>query len=379
MAEKLIISRFQQRRGPREQLPQPLREAELALTSDTRQVWMGDGNLAPFGIRAFSPAVTVSEVDEALSEQIVSIVFPGRVSQALYHDLIRHFRNVLDFDALNDPVTSWYNTDLQLVWDGRRTMFFGLRVGELLAATEFDPAWGADPAEAVRNMIDSYPQHDFPMAPQRVQMASEEFQQTQLGDLDWQTVDNGNRILNFNNFDMDRTTGRGLSELVNRVRGPNLRPRMLLNVLDNIELGVIDVFSDPDDPDESNQLLGQLPQYFLDVNQPQFVPTGARYPTSESDVLFVDYSINGDVYRGTGTLMIVAMDSNTVAVMDNRAGNNVATGTPVNPPPLSVGELGLSAQVDGDDIILTYRNTTPRNVTLRVFVRRWQHGNGDFS
>lgn len=379
MPEKLIISRFQQRRGPRDQLPQPLREAELALTSDTQQVWMGDANLAPFGIRAFSPAVTVSDVDQALSDQIVSIVFPGRISQALYHDLIRYFRSSLPFDALEDPVTSWYSTHSQLIWDGRRAVFFGLRAGERLVAAGFDSVWATDPALAVQRLINNHPQHDFPMMPQRVRMAREEFQQDGTGELDWQVVDNGNRILNFNNFDMDRVTGRRLSELVNRVSGSNHRPRMLLNVLDNIELGVVDIFSDLDEPDESNQLLGQLPQFFLDVNQPVFVPTGARYSIDESDVMFVDYSINGDAFKGTGTLMIVAMNNHTVAVMDNRAGNNVATGTPFNPPPLRVGELGLSARIDGNDIIITYRNTTPRVVTLRVFVRRWRHDNGDFS
>jgi hypothetical protein len=41
MATQIIISRIQNRRGRRENLPQPLRPGEIALTADTRQVWIG--------------------------------------------------------------------------------------------------------------------------------------------------------------------------------------------------------------------------------------------------------------------------------------------------------------------------------------------------
>lgn len=41
MSTRIVIARIQNRRGRRENLPQPLRPGEIAVTSDTKQVWIG--------------------------------------------------------------------------------------------------------------------------------------------------------------------------------------------------------------------------------------------------------------------------------------------------------------------------------------------------
>lgn len=51
----IVISRIQNRRGRRENLPQPLLPGEMALTADTSQVWMGqDPDLAVPNIRVYT-------------------------------------------------------------------------------------------------------------------------------------------------------------------------------------------------------------------------------------------------------------------------------------------------------------------------------------
>lgn len=378
---KYLISRFQQRRGPRWALPDPLRQAELALTSDTRQVWMGDTELAPFGLRAWSPATTVEEIDLALTDQIVAIVWPGNMSESLYRDLNRHITQSLPFDSRANPLVGQYNTDNQLLWDGVRYMFFGLRVAELAQAAElFDPDWEDDPAAAMRTIIDGFPVHDYPQETIRVDMAVNEMQLNVDGDPDWIEVENGNRILNFNNFDVNATrAAQQLSRLVNLVRSPERRPLPLARVLQNIELGVVDPFFDPQERPDADVLLGTFLEDNLALDTPAFTDTNISFEATESDVIFLDYSIWGGSYRGIGTLQILAVNNSTVIAMDNRSGNNVIPPNPLNPAPLSQGELGLNARVDNGVITITYRNTTPRQVLLKAVARRWRHGNGDFA
>lgn len=51
----IVISRIQHRRGRRENLPQPLLPAEIALTSDTNQTWIGqDPALAVAGVNVYN-------------------------------------------------------------------------------------------------------------------------------------------------------------------------------------------------------------------------------------------------------------------------------------------------------------------------------------
>ncbi len=91
MPNKVIFSRIQNRRGPLENLPQPLRPGEIALTSDARRLWIGNEDVAPFGIRTLTPAVPVgptSLIQKSLTERIVSIVFDAELSQLDYEQLV---------------------------------------------------------------------------------------------------------------------------------------------------------------------------------------------------------------------------------------------------------------------------------------------------
>ena len=57
----IVISRIQHRRGRRENLPQPLLPAEVALTSDTSQAWIGqDPTLAVASVNVYSDKLEVT-------------------------------------------------------------------------------------------------------------------------------------------------------------------------------------------------------------------------------------------------------------------------------------------------------------------------------
>lgn len=359
MSEKLIISRIQQRRGTKETLPTPLRSGELGLTSDTAQVWMGDDNLAPFGIRAFTPAVSIATVNTALTERVISIVFDGPISDKLYSRLKKHFKSLLPFDGTVDPTVRLFDIDRQLLWDKNRSVFLGLRPAEVSSAISFDSDWGVDPALAVSNIINSFP-GGFPIARKRVVMANEEFQKDGNNDPDWITQENNNRILNFNNVDMSRETGLVISRLVNIITSITIQPRMLLNMLENIELGVVDLFLEEPPLNADIRVRVHL-QDNIPITGPTFQPGELSFDLDFSDVIFGDYSINGDGFTAGGTIEVLRL-GDSIAVMDNRVGSNIP-----------VGEISLNAELDNGIVTFTYRNTTTSDAQLKMIVRRWKH------
>lgn len=359
MSEKLIISRIQQRRGTKETLPTPLRPGELGLTSDSGQVWLGDDNLAPFGIRAFTPTVSIATVNSILKDRIVSIVFDGPISSKLFGRLKKHFLNELPFDGASDATVRLFNIERQLLWDGNRSVFLGLRTPELAAAVSFDANWGTDPAQAVTDIISRFP-GGFPISRKRVVMANDEFQKDGSNDPDWITQENDNRILNFNNTDMDSPAGIVISKIVNTISSLTVQPRMLLNMLENIELGVVDLFLEEPPLNADVRVRVHLEDN-IPITGPTYQAGQLSFDLEFSDVIFGDYSLNGDGFTAGGTIQILRL-GDSVAVLDNRGGSNISS-----------GEISLNAELDNGIVTLTYRNTTPSDAELKIIVRRWRH------
>ena len=359
MSEKLIISRIQQRRGTRETVPSPLSEAELGLATDSGQVFMGDQDLAPFGIRAFSPQISIVKVNTQLSDRTVSMVFDSTLNSVLFDQLKAHFLRSLPVDPAVYPNARFLRLRQQLRWDGNRTVFLGFRATEIAAlAQEHDPLWATDPAAAAAAVLANYP-GGLPVSTLRVNAAVDEFQQDSVtGEPDWITQNNGVRILNFNNLEMDRPAGRALAQIVNRCLSDSDQPRLILNELENIELSVVDIYLEQPDLSADITVTNHFEDH-IPITGPVYAPGAIAFDLDQSNVIFGDYSINGDGYTATGTLCIVSVQNQT-AVMDMRAGNNIAS-----------GELTLSAELDNNQIVLQYRNSTPSDAHLKLIVRRW--------
>ena len=79
---QIVISRIQNRRGRRENLPQPLLPGEIALTADTDQAWMGnDPELAVPAVRVYKDK-NIANAQTILDTSIVEAKFDGTFTAA---------------------------------------------------------------------------------------------------------------------------------------------------------------------------------------------------------------------------------------------------------------------------------------------------------
>ncbi len=90
---QVVISRIQHRRGRRENLPQPLRPGELALTADTEQVWIGgDPELTPAGISVYNDK-SQSTAQSIIDVSIAEIKFVQDFPATAYTSLVTYLTN----------------------------------------------------------------------------------------------------------------------------------------------------------------------------------------------------------------------------------------------------------------------------------------------
>lgn len=108
MPTQIVISRIQNRRGRRENLPQPLRPGEIALTSDTRQVWIGgDPSLMIAGVLVYG------DKDIATAQTIIdTAILEVRFNNTFNSVQFTNIRNAL----VNNGVVTIEEEDV--LWDG---------------------------------------------------------------------------------------------------------------------------------------------------------------------------------------------------------------------------------------------------------------------
>lgn len=88
MANTVVISRIQNRRGRRENLPQPLLPGEIALTADTNQAWIGgDPNLAVPSIQVYADKSEIT-AQSIVDNNIVEAVFTQSFVTANFNTLV---------------------------------------------------------------------------------------------------------------------------------------------------------------------------------------------------------------------------------------------------------------------------------------------------
>lgn len=131
----IVISRIQNRRGRRENLPQPLLPGEFALTADTDQVWIGgDPTLAVPSIKVYRDKLQSNAQDiidnniaEAkFTEDFTSVDFTTLVSQLLLDAVV----TLTDQDILFDD--TYRGTILTITVDSVGT---GYTTGDTVTAT----------------------------------------------------------------------------------------------------------------------------------------------------------------------------------------------------------------------------------------------------
>lgn len=103
----IVISRIQHRRGRRENLPQPLLPAEVALTSDTNQAWIGqDPTLATASVNVYSDKLE-STAQTIIDVNLVESRFDADFNVGIFSTMVSELK-------VNATVTL---TDEDILWD----------------------------------------------------------------------------------------------------------------------------------------------------------------------------------------------------------------------------------------------------------------------
>ena len=116
MNNQIVISRIQNRRGIRENLPQPLLPGEFALTVDTGELWIGtDPNQPPFGVRTYgSGAGDIASAENIVDNQIASAKFTT-LDETGFNSLVTYLTGT--------PTPAVDLTSTDILWDERETVF----------------------------------------------------------------------------------------------------------------------------------------------------------------------------------------------------------------------------------------------------------------
>lgn len=372
-ASKVIISRIQNRRGLRQNLPQPLRPGEIALTGDTRQVWIGNEEVAPYGIRTYDRDISVQDlIDPVLETQIFSVEFASNLTEAQYQSLLNYFsRQNGDLfppfvPGSPDPVL-YYNQTVQLLWDGEKHLFFGLRTTEIAQATTVDGDWTADPAQAITTFIGGF-SGTLPAVVGAKTVDQEFPRDIGSGELDWLGQPGLFRVLLLDNEDLQSRASGAVASLINIVSSTLNTPNEYVTTLSNIEIGTVDEFE---------QLIDIPPDSLY--NNPfraQLTPTGGatqgtgfEFSVDISDVIFIEYSLATSTQAAVGTLRITVPDENNAVVYDDRVETDYP---PISPPASPTPFLvTLDATATSGTIALEYVNDTAETATFSFIVKRW--------
>lgn len=145
---QIIISRIQNRRGLKENLPQPLLPGEVALTVDTGELWIGsDPNQPPYGVRTYSAGVgDISTAETIVDTQIVSAKFTADLSTADFEALVEYLIDAGALATEGAPAVVLVEDDI--FWDGLAAVFIAAdiavdaanTINNILEAIELEPS-----------------------------------------------------------------------------------------------------------------------------------------------------------------------------------------------------------------------------------------------
>lgn len=370
-ASRVVISRIQNRRGLRRNLPQPLRPGELALTTDTRQVWIGNEDLPPYGIRTYDREVVLDPINEVMTDQIVSVEFDDDLTEAMYQELLVFLSRqqvllFLPFDpALPDPAR-FYNQSRQVLWDGGRYVFFGLRQDELTSAElAASFPWTTDPAAAANSLFSQFVIDVSPQFPGGVpsvaatRVLAQEFSLNLVTNgLDWQGRPSSFKVLLTANPDLRARASGNAASLINLVTSEDSTQEEFVTTLGNIEIGTLDEFEEIIDLPPDN-IFSDPFRFDLDPTAGATENVGFAVNGEESDTIILEYALTTPTIGTVGTLRVTNWATDEVVVFDDR----------VDTEPLDVT---ISAMASGNTVFFTYVNNTAETARFSFIVKRWR-------
>ena len=407
MTNQIVISRIQNRRGIKENLPQPLLPGEFALTIDTGELWIGtDPAQPPWGIRTYGTGLgDISSAEDIVDVEIVSAKFTTMDATT--------FTSLLDY-LTGSPTPAVVLIDTDVLYDDTLTVF-------IAADTSIDAA------NTISNIVTAI--GNSPVGGDHISVSFDAL--GAINDPDGPNPDGYAAFTADGDFlftiaGSNAKQGSNAASLINKIHGAQLVTTLAnlqvttsgigvgsstfqrMEVIDTdagriwSDIGTviassvtdtltwvsgdgIDIQIDTTNPAAAIRITNTIDSvaatpFTLTTNDPTFVDvTGLTFnlETSDiSDVVILDYSLNidgasdtSDNYTAIGTMMIVGnilVDSGLATLSDNQ---------------VEVRESGLSGAVnfqavyDGagspDVIQIQYTSTFTPNVALKVLKRRW--------
>lgn len=405
MTNQIVISRIQNRRGIKENLPQPLLPGEFALTIDTGELWIGtDPAQPPWGVRTYGTgAGDITSSESIVDTEIVSAKFTTMDATS--------FASLRDF-LTGSPTPAVVLLDTDVLYDDALTVF-------IAADTSVDAA------NTIANIVAAI--GNSPISGDHVSVAFDA-----LGAINDPTVDpTGTNAFDpvdgdflFTIAGSNAKQGSNAASLINKIHGAQLVTTLANLQVTTSGIGVGSstfqnmTVTDIDDgtftwadggtasADSVTDTLTWVSGEGIDIQVDTVldairitntIDSVAATPftlaastasftniaglifnleTSDiSDVIFLEYSINiggstpgSDNYTAIGTMHIVGnilVDSGTATLQDEQ---------------VEVRDAGLTGDVtfqalyvsgSPDVIQIQYTNTFTTNVSLRVLKRRW--------
>lgn len=414
---QIVISRIQNRRGIRENLPQPLLPGEFALTVDTGELWIGtDPNQPPFGVRTYgSGSGDISAAESIADTQVVSAKFTA-LDETGFEELVTYLTG--------SPTPAVVLTDEDILWDERTTVFIAAdtsvdvanTISNVVTAIGNSPQGGAQIAQAYDALgalndptVDPLTTAAFTPPPNGgdflFTIAGSNAEQGAMAARLINKIHGAQLVTTLSNLQVT-TTGIG-------VGSPTFRDWILNNNEVNLPVAPTWVAADSTQTisadsvtDAMYVVAGEGISIDADVNEDYFRinNTYADIPTNEftltntytfgntpvyadvtnlnfdidavSDVIFIDYSLNiagavagSNNYTAGGQLLVVG-------------NSNVGTGdATLTDNQVEVRDSGLNGDVDfqatyvagtPNRIQIRYASSFVDSVTLRVTRKRWQ-------
>jgi len=409
MANQIVISRIQNRRGIKENLPQPLLPGEFALTIDTGELWIGtDPAQPPWGVRTYGTGLgDITSSETIVDVEIVSAKFSS-IDVAGFESLVTYLTV--------SPIPAVVLTDIDILWDEQLTVF-------IAADTSVDVA------NTVANVVDAifaspiggnYTDGAFAAgAPYRTLGAINDQSVDPTGTDAFDPVD-GDFL--FTIAGSNAKQGSNAASLINQIHGNQLVTTLanlqvttsgigvgsstfLNHTVTDTDIGYTWVDEGTASADSVTDTLTWVSGDGIDlqvdtvldairitntidsVSATPFTLTTQGSMTSVagltfnletsdiSDVVILDYSLNidgasdtADNYTAIGTMMIVGnilVDSGLATLSDNQVEVRQAALT---------GQVNFQALyvVGSPDIIqIQYTSSFTPNITLKVLKRRW--------
>lgn len=326
------ISRIQNRRGRRVDLPQPLAPGELGLCEDTQELFIGkDPTETPAGIRVYVNDSQQATAQLYLNDAVAVVRLIGQMTEASIDALATSLESNTEIAEVS--ITQFYSAGTSSYW-----LVIGPRPGSGFGIQQAQAVVG----DAVFAELDT------------VYLGA--VQLDNVGTTIALSVD-GDAVVSEHNY------ANALATAVNFVAGANSSTSGLIT--SNLNLKII---TEAITTNESASIIG--PEAFNDyLSQPittilnssaGFAPTGLSYAVSESDAFTIDYSLSSTDFASTGILEIIELDGQASLTDDATVIDNTAGAT-----------FNFQATVSGSDVVIEYQHDLVNPVTLKTMTKRW--------